>query len=49
MTDIINQLAGIDDAEIIALRERRPDAVANAQISFEALLEPQDPGTFSYA
>lgn len=48
MTDIINELSGID-ADFIALRERRADAVANAQTSFEALLEPENPGDFSYA
>lgn len=48
MTDIINELSGID-ADFIALRERRADAVANAQTSFEALLEPGNPGDFSYA
>ena len=48
MTDIINELSGID-ADLIALRERRADAVANAQTSFEALLEPENPGDFSYA
>lgn len=48
MTDIINELSGID-ADLIALRERRADAVANAQTSFEALLEPENPGEFSYA
>ncbi|HLR47576.1 MAG TPA: alkylhydroperoxidase domain protein [Corynebacterium sp.] len=48
MTDIINQLAGLDTSELVALRERRPDAVANAQLSFQALLEPETPGTFSY-
>ena len=54
MTDIINELAGLDGtsdtgAELIALRERRADAVANAQLSFEALLEPDKPGTFTLA
>lgn len=48
MTDIINELSGIDTG-LIALRERRADAVANAQTSFEALLEPENPGDFSYA
>ena len=48
MTDIINELSRID-ADFIALRERRADAVANAQTSFEALLEPENPGDFSYA
>src|SRR5699024_6826233 len=48
MTDIINQVAGLDTSELVALRERRPDAVANAQLSFQALLEPETPGTFSY-
>lgn len=48
MIDIINELSGID-ADLIALRKRRADAVANAQASFEALLEPENPGDFSYA
>ena len=49
MTDIINQLAGLDGTEFVALRERRSDAVTNAQISFQALLEPENPGEFTYA
>lgn len=49
MTDIINQLAGLDGTEFVALRERRSNAVTNAQISFQALLEPENPGEFTYA
>ena len=48
MADIINQLAGASP-ELVQLRARRPDALANAQLSFQALLEPKEPGTFSYA
>lgn len=48
MADIINQLAGASP-ELVQLRARRPDALANAQLSFQALLEPEEPGTFSYA
>src|SRR5699024_9899741 len=49
MTDISNQLAGLDTSELVAWRERRPDAVANAHLSFQPLLEPATPGTCSYA
>ena len=48
MTDIVNELSGID-ADLIAQRSRRAAAVANAQTSFEALLEPENPGDFTYA
>ena len=49
MTDIINILAGISDQDPLdALRDRRAQAKENAQLSFEALLEPVDPGEFSY-
>ncbi len=41
-TDIINQVSGAA-AEVAALRARRPDALANAQRSFSALLEPETP------
>ncbi len=43
MADIINQLAEVSQ-EIAELRSRRPDALANAQLSFEALLEPAEEG-----
>ncbi|WJY67397.1 alkylhydroperoxidase domain protein [Corynebacterium auris] len=36
-------------AEIAALRQRRPDATANAEASFRALLEPAEPGDFPQA
>ena len=49
MTDIINLLATLPpDHELVAARQARPDALANAQRSFEALLEPVNPGTFTY-
>ncbi|MCT1817631.1 alkylhydroperoxidase domain protein [Corynebacterium propinquum] len=48
MADIINTLAGAS-SEIEKLRNARPDALHNAQASFAALLEPDDPGNFSYA
>lgn len=47
MADIINQLAEVSP-EIAKLRSRRPDALANAQLSFEALLEPAEEGTFPF-
>lgn len=43
MTDIINSLA----SGPTKLRDLRPDAKANAQKSFEALLEPTEPGGFT--
>ncbi len=58
MSDIINLLAGLESesdtatgaaAAIATARAARPDAVANAQASFEALLEPAEPGAFTYA
>lgn len=48
MVDIINNLAAATP-EIEELRNARPDALHNAQASFSALLEPEDPGNFSYA
>lgn len=48
MADIINVLAGVE-GDVAKLRERRPEAKENAQASFAALLEPAEPGTFSYA
>ncbi|MFR9826441.1 alkylhydroperoxidase domain protein [Corynebacterium striatum] len=47
MADIINQLAEVSP-EIAKLCSRRPDALANAQLSFEALLEPAEEGTFPF-
>lgn len=47
MADIINLLAGVE-GDVAKLRERRPEAQDNAQASFAALLEPTEPGTFSY-
>src|SRR5699024_7902111 len=47
--DIINVLAGIAANDPLdALRDHRPQAKENAQLSFEALLEPSDPAGFSY-
>ncbi|GAB3698370.1 alkylhydroperoxidase domain protein [Corynebacterium nasicanis] len=49
MTDAINLLAGLpSDHPLARLREQRPAARLNAQRSFEALLEPRDPGSFTY-
>ena len=48
MADIINVLAGVE-GDVAKLRERRPEAKENAQASFAALLEPEEPGAFSYA
>ncbi|WP_080793685.1 alkylhydroperoxidase domain protein [Corynebacterium pacaense] len=45
MPDIIDMLVGADLPE---LRDNRPQARDNAQKSFEALLEPTDPGTFTF-
>ncbi|MGP6174481.1 alkylhydroperoxidase domain protein [Corynebacterium sp. A21] len=49
MADIINLLSALNpDSELATTRAQRPDALANAQRSFEALLEPVNPGTFSF-
>ena len=49
-TDIIDLLAGISPGDALdAVRDQRPQARENAQRSFEALLEPADPGTFPLA
>lgn len=49
MTNVINLLAGLGaDHPVARLREARPDALLNAERSFEALLEPVNPGTFTY-
>ncbi len=46
--DVINALAGIaEDSPAAALRRQKPDLVAFAQGSYEALLEPIDPGSFT--
>ncbi len=48
--DIIDLLAGIAPGDPLdEVRSRRPQARENAQRSFEALLEPADPGTFLLA
>ena len=48
MGDIINTIASVSQGDSIdALRDRRAQAKANAQLSFEALFEPADPGTFT--
>jgi CMD domain protein len=48
--DVIDLLAGLaPDHPLSRVRDLRPDARANAQRSFEALLEPADPGAFGYA
>lgn len=47
MTDIITTIAGIAPGSSIDLvRDLRPQAKENAQLSFEALFEPAAPGTF---
>lgn len=38
MTDVIDDLAGLDAAQSTALRGHRPDVVSSAQASYEALL-----------
>lgn len=49
MADIINVLAGIAAKDPLdALRDRRAQAKENAQLSFEALLEPADPKGVSF-
>ncbi|MDO5512544.1 alkylhydroperoxidase domain protein [Corynebacterium sp.] len=49
MTNIINLLAALaPDHPLARLRELRPDALLNAERSFEALLEPPHPGAFTY-
>ena len=48
VTDVINQLAGIDERSTVAeLRRQKPDLVRFAQGSYEALLEPADPESVS--
>ncbi|MGO1908713.1 MAG: CMD domain protein, partial [Brevibacterium linens] len=49
MADIINLLAGIATNDPLdELRDHRAQAKENAQLSFEALLEPEDPRGVSY-
>ncbi|WP_210604794.1 alkylhydroperoxidase domain protein [Brevibacterium oceani] len=49
MPDIINALAGITAGDPLdQLRDHRAQAKENAQLSFEALLEPEDPRGVSY-
>ncbi|WP_209372976.1 alkylhydroperoxidase domain protein [Brevibacterium renqingii] len=49
MTDIVNVLAGIAANDSLdVLRDHRPQAKENAQLSFEALLEPSDPAGVTY-
>lgn len=46
--DIINQLAGLTPGSPIAeLRNQRPEVVRYTQGSYDALLEPEQPGGFS--
>ncbi|MDN3310295.1 CMD domain protein [Microbacterium oryzae] len=48
--DIIDLLAGVAPGSALsAIRDQRAQARENAQRSFEALLEPADPGTFPHA
>ena len=45
--DVIDTLAGIaGDPAMAAIRARRAQAQANAQASYQALFEPDDPGEF---
>src|SRR5699024_11988842 len=49
MADILNFLPGIAANDPLdALRDHRPQAKENAQLSFEALLEPSEPAGFSH-
>lgn len=49
MTDIITVLSGIDaDGALAQTRTQRQQALDNAQRSFDSLLEPINPGTFSF-
>ena len=49
MADIINLLAGIAANDPLdGLRDHRAQAKENAQLSFEALLEPADPKGVSF-
>nr|WP_272213881.1 hypothetical protein [Marinicella sp. W31]MDC2879830.1 hypothetical protein [Marinicella sp. W31] len=48
MVDVIDKALG-EDADIIALRNRRETLKAKTQASYEAALTPKDPGNFSYA
>jgi CMD domain protein len=46
--DVIDQLAGIaEDSPVAALRRQKPDLVTFAQGSYNALLEPPEPGNVS--
>ena len=46
--DVIDQLAGIaEDSPVAALRQQKPDLVTFAQGSYNALLEPPEPGNVS--
>lgn len=48
--DIIGLLAGIEPgSDIDRLRDQRAQARENAQLSFEALFEPAEPGAFALA
>lgn len=48
--DIIDLLAGIAPGDALsAIRDQRAQARENAQLSFEALLEPAEPGAFTLA
>ncbi|WP_255556097.1 CMD domain protein [Tessaracoccus palaemonis] len=46
MSDIIDLISGAGP-DVHALRDARPQARENAQLSFEALFEPAEPGTFA--
>lgn len=49
MADIINLLSALNpDSDLAGVRTQRPDAQKYAQRSFEALMEPINPGTFSF-
>lgn len=44
VSDVIDHLAGVaEGSPVAALRRQKPDLVATAQASYDALLEPTDP------
>ena len=47
MTDIINELSHAS-AEVQQLRRARQEAQDNAQLSFNALLEPAEPVSYTH-
>ncbi len=48
MTDIINQLAGIAAGSVLdKARDNRPEARKHAQLSYDSLFSPKNPGGFT--